>query len=602
MDVEVNYLIHKQRGGIAKRTEQRSGATIRLGRGTQNEVYLPDPRVPLEAATIEPRQGGYFIEAAGTAELRVKDAPTRSALLAVGDKFAIGPYDLELVAAEAEGHDIGVNVVLARPLGDDLARLQANSRTSLAATRLSKRAMAWLFFLAIFAGFLGVPVASYFMPAGAPGNHGRIWDTAWVSGEISSPHKFIGEKCDTCHQQAFVMVQDNTCTSCHTSLHNHADPKLFQLAALTETRCATCHKEHEGPQPVTLNRQEFCADCHADFGNKAPASKLLPVGDFAKAHPQFQASVVTDPAGPAVQRAALPELPPADVMQQIKAAASIDAKRDLWQEAVAAGGVPMPQENSGLKFPHDKHLTAGGVRSPTGKVEMQCTTCHVTEAGGELIRPISMERDCASCHRLHFDPAVPNRTVPHGKPDEVQDMLRDFYAGVALKGGYADPTAPAIVRRRPGTELQEAERQEALAWAEGRAQSAIDAVMGKSICGSCHTVTQDEASRAWTVAPVRVAQRWLPKGGFHHASHDTVACQSCHLAEISNTSADVLLPGIGTCQTCHGSEASVDKVPSPCVTCHIYHRPDMPPQHASGATAWAPPDADAMKLAARPHP
>jgi hypothetical protein len=58
-------------------------------------------------------------------------------------------------------------------------------------------------------------------------------------------------------------------------------------------------------------------------------------------------------------------------------------------------------------------------------------------------------------------------------------------------------------------------------------------------------------------------------------------CESCHAAGVSESSNDVLLPGIETgtfkgetvvgCRDCHGGEDAPDKVASPCIDCHEYH-------------------------------
>jgi hypothetical protein len=68
------------------------------------------------------------------------------------------------------------------------------------------------------------------------------------------------------------------------------------------------------------------------------------------------------------------------------------------------------------------------------------------------MQPIRMETHCAECHQLNFEARDPLRTVPHGKPAEVQAILKDFYAKVALEGGFDDPNAPAArgpTRRSP---------------------------------------------------------------------------------------------------------------------------------------------------------
>ena len=79
---------------------------------------------------------------------------------------------------------------------------------------------------------------------------------------------------------------------------------------------------------------------------------------------------------------------------------------------------------------------------------------------------------------------------------------------------------------------------------------------------------------AWRIDAVRIPTAWLPAANFSHKQHDTQACTDCHVnARQSETSADVMLPGIASCRTCHGSgDAGEGKLASTCVTCHGFHR------------------------------
>ena len=81
---------------------------------------------------------------------------------------------------------------------------------------------------------------------------------------------------------------------------------------------------------------------------------------------------------------------------------------------------------------------------------------------------------------------------------------------------------------------------------------------------------------SWDVKPVLVTDRWLPKGLFHHGSHDNMQCSACHKAETSTQATDVLLPQIGLCQQCHGGEEATDRVPSGCISCHGFHFEGLP--------------------------
>ncbi|MFQ5468586.1 MAG: cytochrome c3 family protein, partial [Kiloniellaceae bacterium] len=56
-----------------------------------------------------------------------------------------------------------------------------------------------------------------------------------------------------------------------------------------------------------------------------------------------------------------------------------------------------------------------------------------------------------------------------------------------------------------------------------------------------------------------------------------MGCVDCHAAPESKVSTDVLLPGIKSCQRCHGGEKAADKVPTTCIACHGFHRRGLPP-------------------------
>jgi cytochrome c553 len=144
---------------------------------------------------------------------------------------------------------------------------------------------------------------------------------------------------------------------------------------------------------------------------------------------------------------------------------------------------------------------------------------------------------------------------------------------LALRGGAQVVDAPAVVRRRPGgRSLNEEERLEALDWANKAAEDAGDRVFAKSVCGTCHEVTRTgDGPLDYSLAPVIVTDRWLPKGRFDHSRHSSSDCVDCHAAPDSDKATDVLLPQIATCQACHGGESAVDRVPSTCIACHDFH-------------------------------
>ncbi|MEE8107535.1 MAG: cytochrome c3 family protein, partial [Gammaproteobacteria bacterium] len=84
----------------------------------------------------------------------------------------------------------------------------------------------------------------------------------------------------------------------------------------------------------------------------------------------------------------------------------------------------------------------------------------------------------------------------------------------------------------------------------------------------------------WRVEAVKLTQEFYPRAVFSHQAHDieTSDCGQCHAAVESQSSADVLMPGIDTCRECHGSAVGRrnhgGQIASTCIMCHRFHTPD----------------------------
>src|SRR5258708_1865760 len=125
MEVEVTFLT--KRGSAVMRQSrrvdfQRLRFGLRFGRGTENEVQLPDIRVDLIAAALFPRSGKFSIQALGPSPLRVNGRNTRAAIVGLDDEILIGPYRVQLTEPPP-GCDAAFVVELVQPLHDALARL-----------------------------------------------------------------------------------------------------------------------------------------------------------------------------------------------------------------------------------------------------------------------------------------------------------------------------------------------------------------------------------------------------------------------------------------------------------------------------------------------
>jgi hypothetical protein len=86
-------------------------------------------------------------------------------------------------------------------------------------------------------------------------------------------------------------------------------------------------------------------------------------------------------------------------------------------------------------------------------------------------------------------------------------------------------------------------------------------------CLKCHQLD----GRRSRLATVRIAGPVMPHAAFNHAPHTIEAkCESCHsTVRASKLAADVNVPGVDSCRTCH----QPSQVKAGCATCHVYHPP-----------------------------
>ena len=527
---------------------------VSIGRHPGSEIHLPDLNVALYHAVMTAQSDG-----------RVSlDSPVVTIDPRAGGQVDYG--DHRLLISSGPGGEIVVdvaNVAPEPPPARDERRL-----FTLAGIAPGKRPMAWVLALLILAAFVAWPVWSFLSPAKANAPVGGVTaDAAWSPGALSTPHAALEANCKACHGKSFTAVSDTSCRSCHSTTHDHADlnrlmaarpdlrwdQRLRQAVATsfgrTPGRCVDCHQEHHGPQMVATP-QHLCSDCHQNLHAKLADTKIANVGDFSTEHPQFRAAVLQSP-GPELRFTRI----------------SLDAN---------------PSENTGLKFPHALHLSTtnavaqmarrqGQVQAGTNGLD--CADCHTPNSDGSF-KQVSMEQNCQSCHSLAFARSDgTTRTLRHGDPASVVGELRDFYA--------VHPPAPPVGllggRRRPGdfaAEMLRASYGSAVGSSAGRGDQAVRAVFEKGgACYDCHTVVAPAGGGLnYQIAPVSLPTRYMLKGWFDHRAHATQSCVSCHSANVSNNSADLMLPKIAECRTCHaGENAHARQIRSTCAMCHSYH-------------------------------
>lgn len=541
-------ITRNSKGQEVREERDIAGDNLRMGRGADCILHLPDPRINLHHATIQYADDGKLYLESARELLSFNGVMRKRDALRAGMRLLIGPYQLT-VEEKDKDHDLVLGFELIQALPDDRAEFKKRSRTSLAQTGLSKRSLAVGLAALITLAFLVLPVLNAIQPELRASSR-RLpisLDEAWSPGAISTGHQGFAKDCQQCHTKPFVRVEDQACRACHLDLGDHLVNKTLQTNIFGNTRCASCHLEHKVGASIAQSNPALCVGCHSNLtAHKSDntAITLANIHDFGSDHPGFKLSIKTAGAEITVQR----------IDQNDKSRL---------------------KENSGLKFPHDIHTATKGIKSPDGITKLQCISCHAPDEAGVRFKPVAMKTHCANCHRLEFEPAVSNRHVPHGDVAEVMTSLREFYGSQSVA---ESPIDVAIIdgllqRPEPGG-IAKLEHARASAWANQKANVIATDLFEVRVCVSCHEIKRNLANekQPWTIAPVTITEHWLPKNNFSHNRHTNSKCSTCHNVSSSKSSADIAIPDILTCQSCHaGATPARNKVTSTCESCHGFH-------------------------------
>jgi len=533
-----------------------------VGRAAGSDLHLPDLAIEPRHATIDLRHDGRVEVAAAEGALGFGlDGATVSRAVIDPDSGAelrFGAYRV-VMSRDADG----MVLFEVRLAADEEGRsaLEDKLGFSLSGVLPGKRRMAWALAVAVVLIFLFLPIGSYLTRGSG---QTVIGDSSWSAGKLSLAHHALENRCESCHVQAFVAVRDATCKSCHKTVGDHAaHPRLAEaraggllgrqfLNAVAHAfgkegagSCASCHVEHEGLARMAAPAQRFCADCHGGLKDKLADTRLGNASDFGEHHPQFTPALVSDP------------------FTRKRTPVSLDVN---------------PRENSGLAFSHRLHLDKlGGVARMAasfrgergyGANGLVCGDCHRPSEDALRFKPIDMERDCEGCHSLAYDRVgTIVRRLRHG---DVEQMIADLSVST-------NSDVPLVTNRsRPGDFAQGRPYHFNYAPPAHNAAMIRGALSRDGICGECHTPSFARGLPG--VVPVTLVTRYMQQGWFDHKAHKGEKCTSCHLAEKSAASSDLLLPDIKSCRTCHlGEDAANAKVPSGCAMCHSYHPPFAAP-------------------------
>lgn len=536
-------------GVTAARDRIVDAESIGFGRATDQSIQCNDPRISLQHARFARSDGGLMLSCVPPAQAEVNGRLCRSANLKVGDEVSLGPMLIRVLEAPS---DVDAAISVERDARESTVADDApmpKFATTLEEVGWRRRPWAWIGITITL--LLGLIVPWLFI---AKGDASSAWlrasvlpsDQQWSSGALHSAHGNLEGECEACHVQPFRRVRNEQCLDCHAAtLHQHVPANHPEAADMSAARCTSCHVEHDQPSSLVQRDTRLCTDCHAAPTDHGIGTKTMPVTDFVLQHPEFQISLLTAPDW-RVTRA------------RLEGAALV--------------------ERSNLEFTHAAHLEPKGIKAPQGKVVMGCADCHVPNESGRGFKEITMEQHCGSCHTLGFDPAEPQRQVPHGDPKLVLQTLVDHYSRRYLSG-YSDSLAAVDGVTPPGASLSAAARARVLGNARQRANQVATDLFERRACAECHAVTRTGTTNdpAWIVAPVKLTQYFMPKARFDHAAHASgqATCDTCHAALESKLSSDVLMPSIKVCRDCHGGESGTEggeqRIASSCATCHVYH-------------------------------
>lgn len=402
----------------------------------------------------------------------------------------------------------------------------------------------------------------------------------YSSGRMSEPHAILEKHCASCHVQKAsffsARAENQACLSCHDGPIHHANQT-------TTPDCATCHTEHRGRVKIAAVSNKTCAQCHSDLRTAGtPSPYFGHIRNFPEGHPEFEAlrenhrdpatiklnhamhmkPIRRGPTGPIVQLAC------ADCHRPI-------ATKTAWTYADADYPPSTTQPIAAVSI----RVRATDALAP-----------HAPPTGRELMVPVTFANACAACHLLSFDKRF-DEGVPHDKPEVIHAFLNKKFEDYAAAHPSELRAAREPDRDLAGKPL--IPRMQTLTlvqWVAARTVAA-EQLLWRKTCLQCHQLSfrgNTELPHVQNVQPglmrdmqrdnttlphivnSNVTTRWMPHARFDHEAHDGFTCVSCHQKAMSSIdSADLLLPGIKTCQACHAP--GPDHTESRCFECHTYH-------------------------------
>ena len=443
-------------------------------------------------------------------------------------------------------------------------------------------------------------------------------------GPVAEVHAPWDARCEACHADFRPIGEDawttkvgldsraaeGKCQGCHKVEDHHAS--MISSEVVT---CAGCHRDHRGREASLVSLADSdCTSCHGNLAAHvrpgAKAEGFENVTSFPAGHKEF--ALFRDPAQ-----------------------APIDPGTLKFNHALhMAPGLTVDPLSKPVKTVGDLPDSASRNRYAPGKdpkdsVQLECASCHRLEPAsnpslalksgveaaasvplpgtGAYMKPISYQLDCAACHGLEVNMARGRETetirVPHRQqPNVLHKFLMNTSIGLSLEKDaklldkLTDSSRPLPGERSAAERAAKVEIEERVV----RAERALFGA-GKNTCTECHSFDTGKEIRdspdpatpfeESVIQPTYVKSIWFEHARFDHLSHRAVSCRECHPAAyfeagsktMSRTSADVMLPTMATCATCHAPPSrgpqgeAIGGAGHSCTECHRYHGGDRKP-------------------------
>jgi hypothetical protein len=426
-------------------------------------------------------------------------------------------------------------------------------------------------------------------------------------GELARVHTSWDNECEACHvpftpidgsSWAGKLVGDGhasdaRCQACHAGPPHHATQSKADVPS-----CARCHQDHQGRDASLIAMSDRnCTGCHAalaahmNVGAKPSTVESVTAFDGSLAHhPEvgiFRVGAAKDVGTIKFNHA----LHLTKGMTLVPDGRPIKTVNDLPESDRARYRTPGIRDSDGILLRCDScHRLDASASSPSNG-PTETAPALLPRGGGDYMVPMRYEAQCRACHPMDYDPSLP--PMPHGKqPAEMRQILWQSYSARYLDQHPELEASRPTSRPLPGRDDSPAVRK-AREWINQKVDTAERVLFGGKRCGECHEIPlalnhagASAAGRDFVVKGA-IPAVWFPKARFDHSAHRAVGCRECHARALpddpkaSIASADVMIPGIATCQRCHAPRREEGReltggAGSRCTECHRYHNGDAP--------------------------